>query len=318
MKDPAALFYISTWLTATAEMNADCRGWYLNLILHQYDKGDLPNNTESLATLANVKFSEYTQFQQVWQQVLQHKFQPNVNGRLENDVARHILQSRQQYKQKRSGAGILSALSKKMPEKCRIDGFWEFFKSQIDLTKIDASDNTQVQQVYQQVFQLYINTNKVTDKDQIKEGVQGDTSTSSVQGTDDAEVLTSVASSGKMGALGEIRQYWLTTGYPWEDGYDAAASRLVWKIREKIKAETKKNGEYRKVRDEEVFQFFKVLAESSNWHVRNNYDLNYWNDNFSKVVEGIQAPKIDNKDHRTAGGVKKGLDPEKILEAANK
>ena len=39
-RDPAVLFYIDTffWLTATAEMDSDVRGWYLNLILHQFDK----------------------------------------------------------------------------------------------------------------------------------------------------------------------------------------------------------------------------------------------------------------------------------------
>ena len=74
MKDPAVLFYINDWLSSTAEMDADVRGWYLNLLLHNYDKKTLPNNVEKLAVLCNVKFSEYERFKQVFEQVLKQKF----------------------------------------------------------------------------------------------------------------------------------------------------------------------------------------------------------------------------------------------------
>ncbi len=72
MKDPAVLFYIDSWLVSTKEMQADARGWYLNLILHQYDKGSLPIDIEELANLADVRFSEYEKFKKTFQQVLQH------------------------------------------------------------------------------------------------------------------------------------------------------------------------------------------------------------------------------------------------------
>ena len=74
-KDPAALMYIDTWLTSTAEMDADVRGWYLNLILHNYDKNDLPNDIEKLAVLAGVKFSEFKRFEQVFKQVFEQRFE---------------------------------------------------------------------------------------------------------------------------------------------------------------------------------------------------------------------------------------------------
>lgn len=80
MKDPAVLFFIDTWLSATAEMDSDTKGWYLDLILHQYDKKDLPNDIENLAKLAGVKFSEYERFKQVFEQIKQliHDYPPET------------------------------------------------------------------------------------------------------------------------------------------------------------------------------------------------------------------------------------------------
>jgi len=77
MKDPAVLFFISDWLTSTAEMDSDCRGWYLNLILHQYDKKDLPDDIEKLAVLAGVKFSEFERFKQVFENEIKSKLLNN-------------------------------------------------------------------------------------------------------------------------------------------------------------------------------------------------------------------------------------------------
>lgn len=165
-KDPAALFYIDTWLSSTAEMDADTRGWYLNLILHQYDKGDLPNDIERLAQLAMVKFSEYERWQQVWQQVLQHKFQQNDNGRLENSKVNEMLQKREVFKNKRSMAGKISRVAKvanKMKSlHCGVDEIKEYLKNNPDHEIFEHLDNQQVlqqmlKQVSQQVLQLFRN-----------------------------------------------------------------------------------------------------------------------------------------------------------------
>src|SRR5260221_7136244 len=97
--DPACLFYIAAWLTSTAGMDADTRGWYLNLTLHHYDKGNLPNDTEELALLAGVKHSEFTRVEQVLDKTLRSKFILNEDtGRLENPKAIDILKSREQVK----------------------------------------------------------------------------------------------------------------------------------------------------------------------------------------------------------------------------
>lgn len=111
-KDPAVLLYIDKWLTSTAEMDADVRGWYLNLTLHNYDKGSLPAEVEKLALLAGVKFSEFARFETVFKDVLSKKFSKNEEGRLENPLTSHLIGSRERYKEKRSRAGNIGVVMK--------------------------------------------------------------------------------------------------------------------------------------------------------------------------------------------------------------
>jgi len=166
VKDPAVLFYTDTWLAATAEMTGDVRGWYLNLILHQYDKKDLPNDTETLAVLAGVKFSEYERFKQVFEQVFKHKFKQNEFGRLENDVAKEILRKRESFKEKRTSSGRLSYFLKYIkqnfnPKKDVI----QFIKDNVDLTDVDLKDEQVLKHVFEHLFELYINGNGDGNKD---------------------------------------------------------------------------------------------------------------------------------------------------------
>ena len=168
-KDPAALMYIDKWLTSTRGMRADERGWYLNLILYQFRNGDLPNEIEELATLCDVRFSEFEQFSTKWEQVLQHKFQQNSNGRLENEVAKEIIQSRENFKDKRSKAGKMSVIVK-MARKLKAS------KKVIDQLKFDlyeADDETldqhmnqhMLKQVLEHLNQLYTNKDVNVNKD---------------------------------------------------------------------------------------------------------------------------------------------------------
>jgi hypothetical protein len=173
-KDPAALFFIEKWLVATKEMKADCRGWFLNLVLHQFDKKDLPNDVEELANLADVRFSEYEEFKQTWQHVLQQKFQLNNNGRLENAFATEIIRSREQFKDKRSEAGRMSVFIKYVRANlCQDENVIFFVKKHADLTHVDINNQHMLQQVFQQMHQLYINTikNKNTNTDSKEEGL---------------------------------------------------------------------------------------------------------------------------------------------------
>jgi hypothetical protein len=166
MKDPACLFYIDTWLSATAEMDSDVRGWYLNLILHQYDKKDLPNDIEKLAVLAGVKFSEFERFKQMYEQVLKQKFKQNENNRLENNFAKQIITNREQFKDKRQKSGNIGVIVKLAKS---IDGFSDayIFKLKSYLYTLDSEqiDKHKDKQMLKQMLKLYINENKTKDKD---------------------------------------------------------------------------------------------------------------------------------------------------------
>jgi hypothetical protein len=171
-KDPAALLYIDKWLVSTKGMRANAKGWYLNLILFQYDIGDLPNDIEELANLCDVRMSEFEEFKQVFEQVLKQKFEVNENNRLENSFAKEILLKRESFKEKRSDAGKLSYILKYFKSNFKINKALELFiKQNVDLS-IDIKDEQVLKQVFKQISELYINVNKDINKDVInkKEG----------------------------------------------------------------------------------------------------------------------------------------------------
>ncbi len=173
-KDPALLFYIDTWLVATKEMKSDCRGWYLNLILHQYDKKDLPNDIEELANLADVRVSEFERFKQVFEQVLQHKFELKENGRLENAYAKEILKSREVFKVKRESAGKMSYFIRYIRKHLSQDENLLFFiKKHVDLTDVNTKSEQMVEHVFKQMRELYINGNGNEDINKGKEEKKG-------------------------------------------------------------------------------------------------------------------------------------------------
>lgn len=156
-RDPAVLFFIDTWLTATKEMKADCRGWYLNLILHQYDKNGLPNDVEELANLADVRVSEYKRFEQVFEQVLKHKFILNADtGRLENEIAKEILRRREEFKDKRALAGKISYFLRYARKNlCTDENIIQFVKNKIDFNTFDIKNEQVFEQVFEQTSELY-------------------------------------------------------------------------------------------------------------------------------------------------------------------
>lgn len=168
-KDPAVLFFIDKWLVATKGMKADCRGWFLNLILHQFDKGELPNDIEELANYADVRISEFERFKQVFEQVLKHKFEQNENGCLENSIAKEILRGREQFKEKRENAGKLSYFLKYVRANlCKDENIIHAIKARVDLSCVDIKKPQQIEHVFKQVLkqvseqksELYINTNE--------------------------------------------------------------------------------------------------------------------------------------------------------------
>lgn len=173
-KDPAVLFYIANWLVSTAEMDGDVRGWYLNLTLHNYDKKSLPNDIEQLAVLANVKYSEFERFKQMFEQVLKQKFEQKENGRLSNEKTDRILQSRELFKEKRSDAGKLSYLIKFFKENYKKESknqqLIQFVKENVN-TEVDLKNKQMLEHMFKQVLELYININK--NKNLIKDKIKG-------------------------------------------------------------------------------------------------------------------------------------------------
>lgn len=171
-KDPAALFYIDHWLVATREMRADCRGWYINLVLHQFKSGSLPNDIEELANLASVRISEFEVFQQVFQQVLKQKFEVLSTGRLQDVEAAEIIRAREDFKDKRAAAGRISAFITFIRKKlCSDENVLFFIKQHVDHEQLRTNNQQVLKQVYEDLLQLYINRNK--DKDRIENDVGG-------------------------------------------------------------------------------------------------------------------------------------------------
>jgi len=162
MKDPAALLYIDTWLSSTAEMDADCRGWYLNLTLHQYDKHSLPNDIERLAQLASVKFSEFERFKQVWEQVLKHKFNVCEDGRLRNETAKEVIRKREKFTKKRSKSGSVGVIVKLANSLGFADSEKQRLKTELYNDEIDIEE-AKNKQVLKQLLKLYRNEDEDVD-----------------------------------------------------------------------------------------------------------------------------------------------------------
>lgn len=160
-KDPAALLYIDKWIVATTEMQATARAYYMDLILHQFDKGDLPSSIEELATICRVRFSEFDSFKHVFEHVLKQKFELNETGRLENEFAREIIQKRKMFLDKRSRAGQMSYVIRYAIKTLQVNKEQiEYIKNNIDLDKLDIKNEHMLKQMLKQIVELYINVNE--------------------------------------------------------------------------------------------------------------------------------------------------------------
>lgn len=174
-KDPAALFYIDHWLASTREMRADCRGWYLNLVLHQFKSGSLPADMEELANLASVRVSEYDLFQQVFQQVLKQKFVLLPTGRLQDAEAAEIIRSREVFVEKRALSGRKSVFIKFIKkELCQDETVINFMRENVSDEQLSTTDQQVLKQVFKDLFQVYINRNKDINRIEVDVGGKGE------------------------------------------------------------------------------------------------------------------------------------------------
>lgn len=153
-QDPALLFYKAIWKEATQLMSPMAKGWYLDLICYQHGQDAIPNDVEQIAVICDVKFSQFESFKTVWNDELKSKFSVSEDG-LINKFANAILQSRKRFKEERSSAGKMSSISKKARQLFDNNSWISYVKSTIDLNKIETSDSTSVEQVLQQMLQLY-------------------------------------------------------------------------------------------------------------------------------------------------------------------
>ena len=228
MKDPAVLIYVNDWLNSTAAMEADCRGWYLNLILHNYDKGSLPNDIEVLAVLCNVKFSEFKRFEQVFEQVLKQKFEENEDGTLSNRRTCKILQARENFKDKRSDAGKRSYLSKYLQknyaQQCKKKAFKDFVMENID-TSIDLKNEQNIEQMFEQVFKLYRNENAIIDK--VKDKIIIPTETEFLEFVKKWMIENNKDFESKKTQIITKYKTWVDDG--WKDGYGNVITN--WKLK---------------------------------------------------------------------------------------
>lgn len=158
--DPAILFFISDWLASTAGMSADCRGWYINLLCHNHDKGELPDDIEQLANLANVRFSDFKRFEKGFASELSKKFVKTDSGGLTNPKLESIMLSRNTFKEKRAKAGKIGVIvraskgvSKNINELEHLKDNYEHFEDVI-------GDKQMLQQEIKQVLKLYRNGNR--------------------------------------------------------------------------------------------------------------------------------------------------------------
>lgn len=114
-KDPAFLFYSKDWIEGTMEMTPEEKGVYIDLLVHQHQKGSLPQETKRLCKLVGLSESE---FLPIWGG-LKSKFTQTEDNRLHNQKLTTVVTERLETGQKNKIIGTLASvvrLSKKPDE----------------------------------------------------------------------------------------------------------------------------------------------------------------------------------------------------------
>ncbi len=89
-KDPAFLFYPKDWLQGTAKLMPEEKGIYIDLLAHQHQDNDLPNNTKRLSRIVGLSESE---FLPIWE-CIKDKFVETGNNRLVNRKLTELMTER--------------------------------------------------------------------------------------------------------------------------------------------------------------------------------------------------------------------------------
>lgn len=155
---------------ATSKMSPEATGWYLKLILYQFEDKYLPKDVEELAALCGVKYSDFKKFTKTWNTELKSKFVECEKG-IKNLVADEILEGRERFKDKRSAAGKMSSIIKKARLLHNNNSWIAYVKTKIDLNKVETSDSTSVEQMLGDMLQLFINqikSNNINSNKEVK------------------------------------------------------------------------------------------------------------------------------------------------------
>jgi len=104
-KDPAFLFYPKDWLQGTAKLMPNEKGVYIDLLAHQHQDGDLPNDTKRLARIVGISENE---FLPIWEELKQHFIL--VNNRLVNRKLTEIITERLEKGKQNKIIGTMAAI----------------------------------------------------------------------------------------------------------------------------------------------------------------------------------------------------------------
>ena len=107
-KDPAFLFYPKDWLEGTADLSAEEKGVYIDLLALHHQRKALPNNVSKLARMARMSLSD---FEVVWF-ALSEKFIPEGDF-LYNKKLRAEMERRAELSHINSIKGYFSGLLRK-------------------------------------------------------------------------------------------------------------------------------------------------------------------------------------------------------------
>lgn len=106
MKDPAFLFYPKDWLQGTAKLMPEEKGIYIDLLAHQHQDKDLPNNTKRLARIVGLSEIE---FLPIWENI-KDKFIEIGNNRLVNRKLTKLMTERSEKGLKNKIIGTLASV----------------------------------------------------------------------------------------------------------------------------------------------------------------------------------------------------------------
>lgn len=105
-KDPAFLFYSKDWIQGTAQLMPEEKGVYIDLLAHQHQDKDLPNDTKRLARIVGMSDKD---FNRIWN-TLKQKFIVVDNNRLVNRKLTNLVGERKERSKQNTIIGTLAAI----------------------------------------------------------------------------------------------------------------------------------------------------------------------------------------------------------------